>query len=150
METGESTGRPVAPGVFEVRRDGPVLIGATCPSCGVTSFPVESSCPRCLSETMEPCDLPRSGVLWSWTTQGFPPKSPPFRGAASADSFEPYLVGYIDLGRVIVEARLVGVEPAAVRIGQAVELRLVPFPMSADDGSVDDVLIHAFAPVGAP
>lgn len=70
--------------------------------------------------------LPRSGRLWSWTIQDFPPKSPPYR-PAQADAFEPYGVGYIDLGSVLVEARLTEHRPERLRIGMAMVTVAIPW-----------------------
>ena len=35
------------------------------------------------------------GVLWTWTVQRFPPKSPPY--VPPADEFTPFAVGYVEL-----------------------------------------------------
>ena len=54
--------------------------------------------------------LARRGRLWAWTTQGFPPPSPPYAGPAGKD-FVPFGVGYVELGDVKVEARLTESDP---------------------------------------
>jgi uncharacterized OB-fold protein len=46
--------------------------------------------------------LARTGTLWTYTVQGFRPKSP-YDGP---EEFSPYAVGYVDLGEVLVESRL--------------------------------------------
>ncbi len=85
--------------------------------------------------------LPRRGTLWSFTVQGFRPKSP-YAGPAD---FTPYGVGYVELpGAVIVEARLTENDPRRLRIGDPMELVLVPL-RTDDDGT--QVLTYAFAPV---
>ena len=56
--------------------------------------------------------------VWTWTTQAYAPK-PPFEEPPSG--FEPFVVGYVDLGGVLVESRIIG----AVAIGDQVELRLL-------------------------
>jgi uncharacterized OB-fold protein len=84
--------------------------------------------------------LGRRGTLWTWTIQCFPPKSPPYAG--TAEDFEPYGVGYVELpGEVRVEARLTEADPARLRIGMPMELVLVPAP--GDGGA----LTFAFRPV---
>lgn len=87
--------------------------------------------------------LPRRGTLWSWTVQRFPPKSPPYAGA---EPFQPYAVGYVDLGEVIVEARLTGAPLDAYRIGQPMVLVAERFVLA--DGQAR--LTYAFAPEGEP
>ena len=39
---------------------------------------------------------PRRGRLWAWTTQDFPPPSPPYAGPTGED-FVPFGVGYVEL-----------------------------------------------------
>lgn len=44
---------------------------------------------------MAPAVLAGEGVLWTWTVQRFPPKSPPYEPAPG--DFEPFAVGYVEL-----------------------------------------------------
>ena len=93
---------------------------------------------------MEEQLLARRGTLWAWTTQDFPPPSPPFLGA-TGKAFVPFAVGYVELpGEVKVEARLTETDPAVLTIGMEMELVLVPF-RTDDDGN--EVVTFAFAPV---
>lgn len=86
---------------------------------------------------MEAVELPRTGTLWTFTIQGFPPKRPPYAGP---EPFEPYGVGYVDLGEVKVESRLTVADPEVLRIGMPMQLVVEPF--------VDDAVSFAFAPLG--
>lgn len=134
------TTRQVAPDLFAEREGVAHLLGSTCPHCRATTFPQQSGCPRCTRREMQPVELPRVGVLWSFTVQAFRPKTP-YDGP---DEFVPYGVGYVDLdGRVLVESRLTENDPARLRIGQPVELVLEPYRQD-EDGT--DVLTFAFAP----
>jgi uncharacterized protein len=113
--------------------DAPQLVGSHCKNCGVVAFPFQPSCARCTSRDVESRHLARRGTLWTWTIQCFAPKSPPYAG--SADDFEPYGVGYVELlGEVRVEARLTESDPGRLRIGMAMELVLIPAP--GGDGAV--------------
>ena len=117
--------RPITDGLFTWPSDEPRLIGSRCNECGNVSFPAQPSCPRCTATDVTEHLLARDGVLWTWTVQGFRPKSPPYTGPAE---FEPYPVGYVELpGEVKVESRLVDVAPADLRIGMPMELAMVPF-----------------------
>jgi uncharacterized OB-fold protein len=69
---------------------------------------------------MSPTALPRRGTLWSWTVQRSRPK-PPYQGP---DEFEPFAVGYIDLGPLRVEARLAGKAAEAWTIGEPMQLAI--------------------------
>jgi uncharacterized OB-fold protein len=87
--------------------------------------------------------LPRRGRLWAWTTQEFPPPSPPYTGP-TGDAFVPFGVGYVELpGEVKVETRFT--EADSLRIGMEMELVLVPF---RTDGDGNEVVTFAFRPVG--
>ncbi|MFD9440655.1 Zn-ribbon domain-containing OB-fold protein [Streptomyces sp. NPDC060006] len=143
------TTRLIDESLFENRRDGdqqdersdegdpPRLAGARCSDCGTVVFPRQDSCPRCPAGAMSGHVLPVSGRVWSWTLQAFPPK-PPYR--PPADGYLPYHVGYVDLGEVLVEARL-AVPRAQIRIGLPVRLTTVP-AYQDDDGT--EVVTFAF------
>jgi len=129
-------GTAIAEGLFRAAPE-PTLIGGRDRASGRQVFP----CPTD-RERWEPVDLPRRGTLWSWTIQRFRPKSPPYTGP---EDFAPFALGYVELpGATIVESRLVDVDFDALRIGMAMELRLVPFTRNAQG---DDILLYAFAPV---
>jgi uncharacterized OB-fold protein len=134
---------PVAEGIFTFPSDDPQLIGSRCTACGIVTFPAQSSCPRCASTEMAEQLLARRGRLWAWTTQAFPPPSPPYSGPTGKD-FVPFGVGYVELpGEVKVETRLTESDPDALTIGMDMELVLVPF-RTDDDG--DEVVTFAFRP----
>ena len=87
--------------------------------------PAQPSCPRCTAPTWASSCSPAQGTLWTWTVQGFRPKSPPYEGRRSSS---PTRVGYVELpGEVKVETLLVDVDPAELRIGMPMELAIVPF-----------------------
>ncbi len=135
---------PIAEGVFTWPSDDPRLIGGRCGQCGIVTFPSQDSCPRCASTQMGEHLLERRGRLWAWTTQEFPPPSPPYTGPSGED-FVPYGVGYVELGgEVRVESRLT--ETEGLENGMEMELVLVPF-RTDDEGN--EVVTFAFRPVAA-
>jgi uncharacterized OB-fold protein len=79
--------------------------------------------------------LARRGRLWAWTTQEFPPPSPPYVGPSGAD-FVPFGVGYVDVGEVKVEARLTESDAERLEHGMEMELVVVPFRSDADGNEV--------------
>lgn len=92
---------------------------------------------------MEPHVLADRGLLWGFTIQGFPPKTPYL--AAGEKRFTPYGVGYVNLrDEVLVETRILADRPEQLAIGMAMELVLDPF-FTRDDGTA--VLTFAFRPV---
>jgi uncharacterized OB-fold protein len=135
--------KPIAD-VFTWPADEPRLIGSRCAACGAVTFPAQPRCPRCSQPDMAQLELPRSGTLVSWTTQGFPPIVP-YRGDATGKEFEPFGVGLVQLDDVVrVEARLTESDPEKLDFGMPVELEIVPFYVN-DEG--DEILTFAFAPV---
>jgi uncharacterized OB-fold protein len=143
-QTTRVTARPVADGLFTWPGEEPQLIGSRCEECGAKTFPAQGYCPRCASTSMAQVLLPRTGTLWTWTVQGFPPKSPPYRGDDDPDTFEPFGVGYVDLGgELMVEARLTENDPERLAVGA--EMELVVVPLYRDENGAD-VVTYAFAP----
>jgi uncharacterized OB-fold protein len=135
---------PVAEGVFTFPADEPQLIGAKCAACGIVTFPAQDACPRCASTDMGEHLLARRGRLWAWTTQDFPPPSPPYSGPTGND-FVPFGVGYVELpGEVKVETRLTTADPDVLTPGMEMELVVVPFRTDADG---TEVVTFAFRPV---
>lgn len=95
---------------------------------------------------MTPTPLPARGVLWTWTVQRMAPK-PPYRGPVP---FEPFVVGYVDLGVVKVESTLRGRpadrwsigEPVRLVVGDADETGAIrSFSFRTSGGSVVSVSI---------
>jgi uncharacterized OB-fold protein len=108
-------------------------------------FPTQSSCPRCASTDTEQVELDNHGTLWTWTIQGYPPKSPPYEGDADPKTFQPFGVGYVELpGQVKVETRLTVADPDKLEIGMPMEMVLVPL---RTDENGDEVVTFAFAPI---
>jgi uncharacterized OB-fold protein len=108
---------PAAP--VEVFEGEPRLVAARCGACGALAFPPRPRCAACGGE-VERVPLPRRGTLWTWTTQGFEPPSPPY---VAEGEFEPYAVGYVELpGFLRVEARLTESRPERLRIGMPMAL----------------------------
>lgn len=126
-------------GIIAGTVDAPLLLGSRCRHCGVVAFPRQAFCAACTSGDVEEHTLARSGTLWTWTIQCFPPKSPPYAGETG--DFEPYGVGYVELaGEVRVEARLTESDPGRLVIGMPMELVLIRAP------GAGDVLTFAFRP----
>jgi uncharacterized OB-fold protein len=135
---------PVADGLFTWPSPAPQLLGSRCGACGIVTFPSQGSCPRCASTDMREHLLERRGRLWAWTTQAFPPPSPPYTGA-SGEAFVPFGIGYVELpGEVKVETRLTEADPERLIHGMEMELVVVPF---RTDDAGNEVVTFAFRPV---
>ena len=135
MTTTQPRQEVVAEGLFTWPSDEPRLIASR--RDGVLSFPARPDEERVL--------LSVRGTLWGFTTQQFRPPSPPYDGDDTAETFKPYALGYVELpGELLVQARFTESEPDRLRIGQKMELRIVPYT-TRPDGT--EVLTFAFAPV---
>jgi uncharacterized OB-fold protein len=135
---------PVAPGLFTWLAEDPRLIGSRCAECGVMAFPAQSDCPGCAGAAMEESLFDRRGTLWTFTTQEFIPKSPPYAKVETAETFRPYAVGYVEFpGQAKVEGRIDETDFSKLKIGMEMEVVVVPFMES--DGA--DVMTYAFRPV---
>lgn len=97
------------------RRKGPLyrLEAAKCKECGKTHYPPTASCPYCGSKSLERVQLPRVGVLESYTVVYSPPEG--------ARQESPVIVGLINLGGVRVVAEMTDADPGEVSTGMKVE-----------------------------
>ncbi|GAB4998421.1 OB-fold domain-containing protein [Mycobacterium avium subsp. hominissuis] len=135
-DVGATAKRPVAEGLFTWPAEHPHLIGSKSGS-GEYSFPAREGEQRVL--------LNRRGKLWGFTTQQFRPPSPPYDGNDTPETFEPYSLGYVELAdQLLIQARFTEPDPAKLRIGQEMELRVVPYTVEPDGTAV---LTFAFAPL---
>lgn len=135
---------PLAEDLFTWPAEEPALIGGRS-SDGTLVFPYrEKRLVNGTVESLEKVELPRRGTLWSYTTQRFRPPAPPYAGDDTMETFEPFTVGYVELpGALLIETRLTEPDHEKLSIGQAMELRIVPFGKDADG---NDTMLYAFAP----
>ena len=77
-----------APPLWKHKGDSIVLLGRRCKSCGKRSFTRLQYCDVCHATEFDQCELPREGVLYSFSEIHVGPRrfSPP------------YIVGYVDIG----------------------------------------------------
>ena len=118
------------------------LVGGRNRHTGAVTFPCPGGAEAAL---YEPIALSPRGKLWSWTVQRFLPKSPPYAGPETLETFRPFAIGYVELeGQCIVESRLVDVAFDALQIGMEMEVTLAPFTTDAQGNRVQ---MFAFKPV---
>jgi uncharacterized protein len=108
------------------------------------TFPKQADCPRCFGDAMEETLFHRRGTLWTFTTQEFIPKSPPYVKQETEETFRPYAVGYVEFAdQARVEGRIVCDDPSALRIGMDMEVVVVPF---VEDEYGNELVTYAFRP----
>ena len=106
---------PVAEGIFTLPSDEPQLIGSRCTRAASSLSRLRTRARVARRPTWPSSCSPRRGRLWAWTTQDFPPPSPPYTGP-TGKAFVPFGVGYVELpGEVKVEARLTESDPDVLR-----------------------------------
>lgn len=132
---------PIADTLFTWPAETPELLGSRCRRCGEHTFPAQQGCRACSASDSETVSLGNRGTLWTWTIQGFLPKTP-YAGQESAAEFVPYGVGYVEMPCGLrVEARLKPNTPETLRIGMPMTLVIEPLYRDADG---NDVLVFAF------
>lgn len=124
---------PIVEGWFTT--DPPTLLGQRCTACAATVFPPRATtCPNpaCRSDELERVGLARTGTVWSWATNHYPPPAP----YVPADPYEPTTVVAVELDgeAITVLAQLdEGDDPADLRLGVPVEVVLGE--LGSDDGT---------------
>jgi uncharacterized OB-fold protein len=111
------------------------IVAGVCGECGTVMFPLRERCPSCAAANVGESLLPERGALWTWTIQGFEPKSPPY---VPDGEFVPFAVGYVEFpGNLRVEGRLTESDPVKLRIGM---------PMRVVTHDHAGIASYAFAP----
>ncbi len=125
---------PVRQGIYAEAAGGGVLLGNKCISCGQIFFPKSQFCLNCFQENMEPVNLHREGILYSYAISHMP----------STHFDAPYAAGYVDLpDGVRVFAQLEVVEGKPFRIGMRVEVVIGKLWQEGDK----DVVGYRFRPI---
>ena len=120
-------------------RQGRLMI-QRCKGCGTMRHPPGPTCPKCHSFEWDAVQSSGRGTVYSFVVMHYP-EVPPFE--------HPNPIGLIELeeGTRLI-AQLVGVKPADVHIGQAVQVEFNRFEVGAPEGS-DDIVLPQFRPVAA-
>jgi uncharacterized protein len=136
----------IAENLFRVDNGHAVLLASRRRSTGVVKFPAERpelfDANPDVQEDIEPIELPTEGTLFTYTTQEFAPPLP-YKGHRSPDKFRPYVVGFVELGDVLVESLIVGAAASDLRIGQ----RMVSTTTTFETETGESLLTYAFRPV---
>lgn len=117
---------PAVEGWFTLDDGEPRLLGNRCTRCGSYFFPKASgSCrnPDCDGAELEEVPLSNRGTIWSFTTNHYAPPAP----YVAADPFKPFSIAAVELPeeKMVVLGQVAdGVDPAALRVGTAVQLTL--------------------------
>jgi uncharacterized OB-fold protein len=103
--------------LFRVDGDRVYLIASRSSTSDHLVFPAESD--------QEVVELAPEGLLYTWTSQEFPPPSPP---ALPDGEFRPFGVGYVEFPEgLLVEGRLTTCNPDELTIDGRMRVVVVPF-----------------------
>ncbi len=95
-----------------------MLLGFRCLDCNVHVFGPATFCQGCTSNNLEPVDLSKKGILYSYTVVRVPPSGWPGQ--------VPYILGQVELPEgPQVLAELIDCPEAELTIGMPVELALM-------------------------
>lgn len=121
---GAAAGEPIVEGWFT--DDPPTLVAQRCADCAATVFPPRAAtCPNpaCRGDVLDVVALARTGTVWSWATNHYPPP-PPY---VPADPYEPTTVVAVELdgeSLTVLGPLDPDDDPATLRVGTPVEVVL--------------------------
>ena len=105
-----------------------VLLGFRCLDCGISVFGPATFCQACTSSNLEPVELDKKGILYSYTVVRVPPSGWPGQ--------VPYVLGQVELPEgPQVLAEVIECPESELKIGLAVELALLPVKTSEGDSA---------------
>ncbi|MEB3760720.1 MAG: Zn-ribbon domain-containing OB-fold protein [Desulfurococcales archaeon] len=104
------------------------LIGARCKECGKIHYPPRTSCPYCGSNSLEEVQLPRRGILESYSVI----YSVPGDNRLNA----PIIVGLVNINGVRIVAELTDVLPGELSTGLEVEAVVRKISETSDTGII--------------
>jgi uncharacterized OB-fold protein len=136
----------ITEGLFRVDGDRTVLLGSRRRSTGVVKFPAErpelfDGSPETQAD-IEPLELSTEGTLYTFTTQQFAPPLP-YKGNRDPKTFQPYIVGFIELeDGLLVESLIIDAAADDLRIGQP----MVSATTTLETESGESFLTFAFRP----
>lgn len=120
---GARTVRPAIEGWFTSDPE-PHLLGQRCADCATVVFPPRAvTCPNptCVGEDLPVTSLSRTGRVWSYATNHYPPPAP----YVAADPFEPITIAAVELqAEAITVLGQVAGPTDDLRVGAEVELEI--------------------------
>ena len=136
----------ITEGLFRIDGERTVLFASRRRSTGAIKFPAErpelfDGAPG-IQEDIEKIELSTEGTLYTYTTQEFPPPLP-YKGNRDPKTFQPYVVGFVELPEgVLVETLIIGATADQLKIGQ----RLVSTTTTFEPDEGGSLVTFAFRP----
>ncbi len=107
----------------------PHLVAHRCVDCGARFFDRRNACASCFGDRFVQESVATEGEVRAFTIVTFAAPGVPV----------PFVAAVIDCGGVSVRANLVHVEPDADHVHLGMKVRLVTFPIGADDDGVEAI-----------
>ncbi len=113
-----------------------VLLGTVCKSCGVHFFGSPRFCLKCTSGDLQPVELSKEGILYTFTIVRVPP--PGWQGSV------PYILGAVKLPEgPSITSEVVDCPEEALKVGMPMELTL---RVGGKDKEENEVVVYKWRP----
>jgi uncharacterized OB-fold protein len=115
------------------------ILGAKCRDCGIVLYGRQTYCENCGGTNVDPIPLTKTGTVWSYTVQRYPPTEPYKLGSVKREDWVPRVVAWVETPEgprilSIVES----LKPEEAKIGSQVEF-FVDKGWTSENG--DEVMI---------
>ncbi len=107
----------------------PHLVAHECTSCGARFFDRRNACASCGADEFRAVDVPKEGVLRSFTIVSFAAPGVPV----------PFVAGIVDCGGTTVRGNVVNVEPDPEHVTLGMKVRLTTFPVGTDSAGTEAI-----------
>ena len=109
--------------------DRPHLVANECESCGARFFDRRNACASCSGTSFHTVDVPREGVLRTFTIVSFAAPGVPV----------PFVAAVVDCGGTSVRGNIVNVEPTPEHVKTGMKVRLTTVPVGTDAGGTEAI-----------
>ena len=107
----------------------PHLVAHECSSCGARFFDRRNACASCSGTTFRDVEVPREGVLRTFTIVSFAAPGVPV----------PFVAGIVDCAGTSVRGNVVNVEPDPEHVTLGMKVRLTTFPVGTDSAGTEAI-----------
>lgn len=107
----------------------PHLVAHECVACGARYFDRRSACASCSGQDFRDVEVPRSGILRTYTIVSLAAEGVPV----------PFVAGVVDCGGTSVRGNIVNVPPDPEHVSLGMKVRLTTIPVGVDESGVEAV-----------
>jgi uncharacterized protein len=114
---------------YLVLGEDPYLVAHECVNCGARYFDRRSACAGCSQHEFRDVEVPRTGVLRTFTIVSLAAEGVPV----------PFVAGVVDCGGTSVRGNIVNVPPDPEHVSLGMKVRLTTVPVGIDESGVEAV-----------